>query len=204
MKKIYFLSNNLISRNCFVLPQKFNYNDLRMMSLLSNKGLDKSMALAKKFFTNIDAIFSSLYFCAMESSRIIAEENDLDVEVDELLNERLVGELNGNEFRYLKGMQEHDFDYKLNNGESINEVKLRMTNFLNKILKDPAKNIVVVTHNTALISLCLNWCTPDYNLDDRLLLTFNDDVIFDGVYHDIDLIEMTFNNQKLLEIRRVM
>lgn len=204
MKRIYFLSNNLVSGVNIVYPKNMTFNDARKKTMLSNKGLEKANALSKKFFENIDILYSSNYTCALETAKIIAEDKKVDVEVDDRLNERVVGDLGSNEYRFLKGMQEHDFSYKLNNGESIRETKERMESFLSDLLRESEENILVITHNTALLSLALKWCKPDFNLDDRLILEYQDEVLFDGAFHEVDLLEVLYDGSTFLGIRRIM
>ncbi len=205
MKKLYFVSNNSVSRVNIIYPKSTTFNEVREKTMLSKKGVEKAISLVTlKNLEKVDAIYSSSYFCALETSKFIAEEKELDIKIDSRLNERIVGELGCNEYRFLKGMQEHDFNYKLPNGESIHEVRKRMNEFLEEILLSEDENIVIVTHNIALLSLALKWCNKGFNLEDRLILDYDEEVIFDGVFHEIDLIEVTYDENKFLEIKRLI
>lgn len=205
MKHIFLVSNNLMSKVNVVYPKETTFNEVREKTMLSKKGEDKASDLLKvKELKEIEVVYSSTYFSALNTSKYFAQENDLDIVVDSRLNERVVGELGCNEYRFLKGMQEHDFTYKLEHGESILEVQKRMNDFLDDLLRTPEENILVVTHNIALLSLAINWCNKEFNLDDRLILDYHNNVIFDGVFHDMDIIEVGFNKNQFLGIRRIM
>ena len=100
-------------------------------------------------------------------------------------------------------MQEHDCSYKLNQGESLQEVNSRMTSCIKEILQTDYENIVIVSHNIALLSLFIEWCNKGFNLDDRLILDYEEDVIFDGVFREVDLLKVVFDNNKLISIKRL-
>ncbi len=200
MKRIYFISNNLMSSLNVVYPKDISLYEAREKTLLSKKGDLRALHLLKlKDLESVELIYSSSYVSALMTSKYLAEEKNLKVFVDERLNERIVGDLGSNEHRFLKGMQEHDFNYKLNNGESIKDVHQRMTSFFKMLLQRKENSIAVFTHNIALMSLCLNWCPKDYNAEDRLVLASDDDVLFDGFFHDLDLIEVCYDDSKRLE-----
>ena len=191
MKHLYFISNNLVSKANVIYPKSTTFNTVRERTMLNSKGEMKAVALTKyKVLDSVEVVYSSEYFCAMNTAKYVAEAKALDIVMDARLNERVVGELGCNEYRFLKGMQEHDFDYKLQNGESINDVRTRMTEFLYDVLISPEKNVLIITHNIALLSLMLKFCNKGFNLYDRLILDYDEKVIFDGVFHEMDLIEV--------------
>ncbi len=205
MKHLYFVSNNLVSRLNVVHPKETTYKEAREKTVLSKKGEDNAIALMRmEVLDKIEVVYTSEYFGAMNTGKYIAEAKSIDLVIDARLNERVVGELGSNEFRFLKGMQEHDFTFKLKDGESINDVQKRMEDFLLDTLIGPEKNILVVTHNTALLSLLAKYCNKGYNLYDRLILDYHDEVIFDGTFHDMDLIEFVYDEDKCVGFRRIM
>jgi len=204
LKTIYFVSNNLVSNINVIYPKKTTFNDVRKQTMLSPKGEEAAKSLCNlKDLNVVEVIYSSTYFGAMNTSKYIADAYNIDIILDERLGERVVGELGCNEYRFLKGMQEHDFDYKLNQGESINEVMNRMTNCIKDVLKSDYDNILIVSHNIALLSLFIKWCNKGFNLDDRLILDYHDEIIFDGTFNEIDLIRVNFVDNKIENIKRI-
>ncbi len=205
MKTIYFISNNLLKTRNVVFPKSMTFQEAREKTMLNVKGEQLAEKITHlKNLSSLDIVYSSLYVNAMDTSKYIANQNQLDIILDSRLNERIVGELGSNEYRFLKGMQEHDFSYKLPNGESIQDVQKRMILFLEDLLKSDFENIAIVSHNIALLSLFVKWCNCDYNLEDHLILEYQDDVIFDGTFHEIDIIQVVFENQKLVSIKRIL
>ncbi len=205
MKHLYFVSNNLVSKTNVIYPKETTFKSAREQTMLSKKGEENALILAKmKVLSKVEVVYTSEYFGAMNTGKYTAEEKKVDLVIDKRLNERVVGELGTNEFRYLKGMQEHDFNFKLEEGESILDVQKRMEDFLLDALLSPEQNILIITHNIALMSLLAKYCNKGYNLYDRLILDYHDEVIFDGTFHGMDLIEFVYDEDKCVGFRRIM
>lgn len=205
MKHLYFVSNNLVSKANVIHSKETTFKSAREKTMLSKKGEENAISLTKmKVLEGIEVVYTSAYFGAMNTGKYLAEEKRIDLAIDKRLNERVVGNLGTNEFRYLKGMQEHDFNFKLEDGESINDVQKRMEDFLLDVLISPEKNILIVTHNIALMSLIAKYCNKGYNLYDRLILDYHDEVIFDGTFHGMDLIEFVYDEDKCVGFRRIL
>lgn len=204
MKTLYFISNNLVSNVNVIYPKTTTFNEVREKTMLSSKGEESAKKIGSfKNLLSAEVIYSSHYFCAMDTSKYLASAKDLDIILDERLGERIVGELGCNEYRFLKGMQEHDFTYKLNEGESLQDVMNRMHSCIKDILNSDYENVIIVSHNIALLSLFIRWCNKGFNLDDRLILDFQEEVIFDGAFHELDFIQVDFENNKLVSIKRL-
>ncbi len=205
MKHLYFVSNNLLSKANVIYPKEMTFKEARIQTMLSKKGEENAVSLTKmKVLKSIEVVYTSEYYGAMNTGKYMAEEKRVDLVIDKRLNERVVGDLGTNEFRFLKGMQEHDFDFKLAEGESINDVQKRMEDFLLDVLIGPEKNILIITHNIALMSLIAKFCNKGYNLYDRLILDYHDEVIFDGTFHGMDLIEFVYDEDKCVGFRRIL
>ncbi len=204
MKTLYFISNNMVSNINVVYPKHVTFNKIRERTMLSIRGEELAKSIANlDIFSKCEVIYSSNYFGAMNTSKYVADINALDIILDDRLGERIVGELGCNEYRFLKGMQEHDFNYKLKNGESIKEVKVRMISCINDILQSDYENVLVVTHNIALLSYFISLCNKGFNLEDRLILDYQEEVIFDGIFHEIDLVKVEFEDGKIFSIKRL-
>ena len=50
-----------------------------------------------------------------------------------------------------------------------------------KALDKGAKKVVIVTHKRAILGYLLKYLETGFNLDDRLILSFNDKVIVDDI-----------------------
>lgn len=123
--------------------------------ILSVYGEEQSKELSKNIeLNNISVIWSSSYTRAKATAKYIAEKNNLPINIDSNLNERKLGNLiELGEFMKDKKTRDPsqeqllDRNFKTSDGESAEEVRKRMTNFFNKILREyEGKKIAVITH----------------------------------------------------------
>ena len=101
--------------------------------------------------------------------------------------------------KMVKGLQDHDFNYKLPNGESLNDVGNRLNNELNSIILNN-ENTVVFTHKRAILGYLLKFSSVGYNLDDSLILEFNGKQIYDDSDTEFDIYELIIENNRLVDI----
>ncbi len=202
MTKIYFIINQLFLKENMLYKKELSEEEKKEKTLLSRKGEQMASKLAKAEKLNeVSAIYSSNYLSAMESARFLSEEKHLGICVDERLKERKVGILGNNNERFLKETQEHDFDYKLHNGESLNMVQTRMKECLKEILrKHENETIAIFTHDFAVKSLLCLWCDIGYNLENQLILTRQEEVMMDGGYHPFRMFCLEFEQGKIKKI----
>ena len=102
--------------------------------------------------------------------------------------------------------QFRDWDYKLENGESANEVSKRMNEALNEILnKNQGSNIAIVSHGTAISTMVKTWCNVVLNEETKLIeFYFNDNLVFDGNWNCPELFKLEFDdNNKLISIKNI-
>ena len=173
--------------------------------ILSVEGENKARELSKREeLNNIDVIWSSNYVRAIATAKYIAYRNNLEVNIDSDFNERKLGNLEtlkelGKNKKY-SYTEEQLLDEKLKNinGENRVEVNKRMTNALNKVLKqNEGKNIVIVSHGAAIKFLLMNWC----KLNDELKLTYKNSIID---LKSPSLIKLEFNGMNLNDLSLVI
>ncbi len=123
--------------------------------ILSVHGEKQSKRLSENIeLTNIDVIWSSSYTRAKATAKYIAESNNLPINLDNNLSERKLGNLKElGEFMKDKSTRDPsqeqllDRNFKTSDGESAEETKKRMTDFLDRILKEyEGKKIAVISH----------------------------------------------------------
>lgn len=203
MTTIYLINNSLTMNN-LSFPSTDTLELKREKRILSIEGEVESKKLTlDKDLQNVQVIYSSSYVMSIGTAKYLASALDLDISIQKELGERKIGLLGDKKIRMLQEMQENDFDYKLTNGESLNDVKNRMIKFVHKILKeDEDKTIAVFTHNVAITSLLSAYCEKGFNLDNRLILNYKEDAIIDGAWDGITIIELQFDQNELLSIKR--
>jgi 2,3-bisphosphoglycerate-dependent phosphoglycerate mutase len=173
--------------------------------ILSVSGEKKAEQLSKlEELKGVSSVYSSSYVRALETARYIALENNLVINVDDRLDERKIGQLGDMPMADFERLQARDFDFKLNGGESINQVKKRMSDCLKNILMfDSEEKIVIVSHATAIMSLLSNWCEVGHNYDENVILTYNEETIVDGNFQAPHVFKVTFDGLNVLNIEYV-
>lgn len=173
--------------------------------ILSKNGEKQSEKLSKNvFLNNIDAVYSSHYVRAISTAKYIAENNNLDIIIDERLGERVIGTEEKPKDFWIEQML--DLDSKTTDGESQREVRNRMLSFMDDILKnDLGKNVVVVSHATAITFLLMKWCKLENVVLEgkKRKLVFNGKVVIDDSFNTPEVFELIFNNTNIESIKRI-
>jgi 2,3-bisphosphoglycerate-dependent phosphoglycerate mutase len=146
-------------------PNYDNHDDLSRE--LSNKGL-QDRKLVKKFLLDkrIDAALSSPYKRAVDTIADFAESVNLEIEIIDDFRERKIGNEWIDDFNTFSRKQWENFDYKLTDGESLNEVQSRNIRALGEVLTGfKGKNVVIGSHGTAL-STVINYYDKTFGFSD--------------------------------------
>lgn len=171
VKTIYFIRHSEQLKN----NGNTNINELEQVTnekiVLSVEGEKKAEKLSELGeLSNIDELFSSNYVRAIETAKYIANKNGININIDERLNERKLGDLAalqelGKTKKYPYTIEQMlDENLKNKDGESKVEVAKRMNEFLEEILKNENySKIAVVSHGAAIKFLLMNWCKLNSN-----------------------------------------
>lgn len=161
-------------------------------SPLTKKGFEQAEELSI-FLSNkaIDKIFSSPYLRAVQSIKPYADKNELDIECDDRLTERVLSSTYFPDWLEKLEATFYDLDLKYEGGESSKEATDRILQFINDVVKDDKENVLIVAHG-GIISLLLrhfdnkfsfnqwrNLTNPDVFL---LQLTEQNAVFFERIY----------------------
>lgn len=203
MTTIYLINNSLTMNN-LSFPDKELLEQKREKRILSIEGEEASKKLVHdKYLQSVQYIYSSPYVMSIGTAKYLAKKLELDINIKAEIGERVLGNLGDKKIRMVTEIQENDFDYKLLGGESLNEVKKRMYRFINRLLEEHQdKTIALFTHNVAITCLLSNWCTKGFNLDNRLILNYQEEAIIDGTWDGINIIELVFDQKELISIKR--
>lgn len=169
---------------------------------LSEEGIElvKNFCSSSKL-KDIDIIYSSHYTRALSTAKIIAKVNNLDVIVDNRLGERKHGVSDFSELPESYELKQFtDLNFKVGDGECINEVQKRMYDSLNDILNNnKGKNIIILSHSTAILSLLKTWCEVEI----PLTLNFNNKEFFKGNFKHCETFKLTFEEDNLISIENI-
>ena len=174
-----------------------------MIRPLSIEGITNSEKISQlKELENIQKIYSSFYSSALSTAKYLSHKLDIEINMNNKFNDCKVGHLGSKNMKMVKGLQDHDFGYKLINGESLNDVSNRMDAEINKLL-NLNEDIVIFTHKRAILGYLLKYASVGYNLDDNLILEYNGNQVYDDSDSLYDIYELTFENNELLEIKTI-
>ena len=199
MKTIYFVrhSKPINVNNDFNNDSIQERNEKRILSVEGEQ-------IAFNWFNNdefndIGEVYSSNYVRAIGTAKYLAEKNNIKVVIVPEFGERKIGIESWDE--YPKDFEIHQFndnDYKLENGESLNEVRERELNALNYILNNSKSDkIAIVFHSTAMMTLLKTWCEVSYESD----YYFKGNKFFDGKWNYCETFKLKFDeNNDLVSI----
>ena len=199
--EIFLVSNNLHENNLTYT----DHDDLdtkistRPLSI-EGEILAKNISLLPEF-EKVSAIYSSLYSTAIASSKYLANRINKKVFIEEKLNDSKIGILKDKSLSMVRFMQNHDFDIKLNEGESLNEVGNRIEMVINRLVNLNINNkVVLYTHKRTILSYLIKVTKVGYSLDDDIVLEYDEKVVYNEEAKDADIIKLTFNKKKLVSI----
>ncbi len=174
-------------------------------AFLSVSGEKRAEKLSKhKELQNIDAVYSSTYVRCLETAKYIALENNTIINIDDRLNERKIGEIGEMTNTEFERLQRKDFDFKLSGGESLNQTKKRVVEAMKNILMFEAGNrVAIVSHAVAITTLLTAWCETGYNVDDNIILSYEDETIIDGRYTAPMMFKVTFDGMNVKEVKNI-
>lgn len=174
--------------------------------ILSIKGEEDSKKLSKnEELKSLDAIWCSSYVRAKQTAKYIANENNLQINLDDRLNERKLGNLNEIAI-FMKDKKTRDPSqeqllypkFKTSDGESAEDTKMRMTDFLNEVLiKYKEKRIAIISHGGSIKFLLLNWC----NVNNNMKLEYKDKEL--NITSPC-LLKLTFKNEELINLEQII
>ena len=152
-----------------------------------------------KELQNFDVVISSNYVRAISTAKYFTDETII---IDERFGERKFGIDSWDELPKDFGEKQFDdFNYKMKNGESINEVIKREEEALNEVLeKYKKKKVLIVGHSTAEAALLSKWCKINYSGP----YTFNNKEFFDGKWNYTETFKLEFDdNNNLVSIKNI-
>ena len=116
---------------------------------LSEKGMEDTKKVTDTLINNnITSIYSSPFKRAVDTIKDFAESTGLEIKIENDFRERKVGEW-VEDFRAFSQKQWEDFNFRLDNGETLREVQERNISALFKVINNnPGKNVAIATHGT--------------------------------------------------------
>lgn len=178
------------------LPFEIQSNNM-ILSADAEKKAEKLSKLPE--LNNIDAVYCSNSARAIATAKYIAyQNNDISLNVQDELNERKFG------IKYINELpngfiqkQFEDESYKLENGESLKEVNLRIKKYIeNEILNsNNYAKVAIVMHGIAIMTYLKNFCNVTFN-NDVFKVLYSNKVIYNSVLKAPEVFKLEFNEEK--------
>ena len=200
MTVIYLISNNITNNNFINDKNNDNIEYKIKNSKLNYEGINNATKISNiKELENTNYLFSSSYNTSIETSNYLSKKVNRKVRIDNRLDLKRIGITKLSELpNYYNEQSFLDINYKLPKGESQEEVRTRMYNFINYLLdKYKNKKIIAVTHNINIIYLLRIWCIIKY----KGKIIFNNKIIANSINNEPNIYKLEFNNKKILNIK---
>ena len=171
-----------------------DYNRNMILSVDGEKRAERLCELEE--LNNVERIFASDSVRAIASAKYLAEKYNIKIELDKRINERIFGIERLSQLpKDFNKLSFDDKNYKMNNGESFNDVDKRFINFINDLLNQNNKSYILFIHGLILLSYLETIC--DFNFDGMNFdIKYNDKVILNGNPKSPSVYKITYNDNK--------
>lgn len=173
------------------------WEDYNRNMILSPEGEKRAEGLCNiEELDNVDRIFTSNSVRAIATAKYLAEKNNIKIELDKRIDERIFGVETLNDLpKDFNKLSFDNKDFKMNNGESLNEVDSRFINFINDLLEQDSNKNVLVIHGLILLSYLETIC--DFSFDGNIFdIKYKNKVIIDGNPKSPSVYKITYNDNK--------
>lgn len=204
MKKIIYLirhSSPFIEIENYDDYRNIKWSEYNKNMILSCDGEKKASELCNiDELKNIKDVYSSNSFRALSTAKYIAENNSVKIKLDDRINEREFG------VEYLNELPEKfnkisfdDKDFKIQTGESLNEMDDRLNSFINEFLQSKIEKCVLVMHGIMLLSFLQNNC--DFLYDGEIItITYKEKKIVEDKPKSPGVYKIVYENNKIIDI----
>lgn len=176
-----------------------DYNRNMILSVDGEKRAERLCEIDE--LNNVERIFASDSVRAIASAKYLAEKNNIKIELDERINERIFGVETlsqlPNDFNKLSF---DDKNYKMENGESFNDVDKRFIDFINDLLNQNNESYILFIHGLILLSYLETIC--DFKFDGMNFdIKYNDKEILNGNPKSPSVYKITYNdNNEIIDV----
>lgn len=175
-----------------------DYNRNMILSVEGEKRAEELCEIAE--LNNVERIFASDSARAIASAKYLAEKNNIKIELDERINERIFGIERLNELpKDFNKLSFDDKNYKMENGESFNDVDKRFIDFINDLLNQDNNCYILFIHGLILLSYLETIC--DFKFDGTNFdIKYNGKVILDGNPKSPSVYKITYNDREVIDV----
>ena len=207
MTTVYLIRHSVrMKRDCI---ETYNTIQPRIIKeekiILSSEGEKRAEILSKEEeLQNIDVLYTSNCVRTLQTAKYMMESQNLKANIDERLDERRVGKINDKEVPDWFVRQYKDIDYKTVGGESMREVRNRINEVIEEIIKKHKdKRIAIFTHGYAITSYLLKYCELIHISEERLEVEYNGKTLYNKRLNAPEVFKLTFDNETLKNIELI-
>lgn len=204
MKKTIYLirhSSPFIEIDNYSDYNNVSWHDYNRNMILSVLGEKKASELIKIDELNgIKDIYSSDSFRAIATAKYLSEANNTKIKLDERINERDFG------VDYLNQLPDDftkksfdDKNFKVFNGESLNEMDKRFNDFIEELLNSDKDKSIIVIHGIMLLSFLQNNCDFKYDKT-TITVKYNNKAIVENKPKSPGVYKITYVDKKIIDI----
>ena len=203
MKEIYLIKHSgpFVDIKNYEDYENVLWEDYNRNMILSSEGEKRAEVLCNiEELNNVDRIFTSNSARAIATAKYLAEKNNIKIELDKRIDERIFGVKTLNDLP--EDFNKLSFDnkkFKMENGESFNEVDSRFINFINDLLDQDSNKNVLVIHGLILLSYLETIC--DFSFDGNVFdIKYKNKVIINGNPKSPSVYKITYNNKEVIDV----
>lgn len=204
MKQVIYLirhSSPFIEIDNYSDYNNVSWHDYNRNMILSVLGEKKASELIKIDELNgIKDIYSSDSFRAIATAKYLSEANNTKIKLDERINERDFG------VDYLNQLPDDftkksfdDKNFKVFNGESLNEMDKRFNDFIEELLNSDKDKSIIVIHGIMLLSFLQNNCDFKYDKT-TITVKYNNKAIVENKPKSPGVYKITYVDKKIIDI----
>lgn len=199
MKTIYLIKHSgpFVNIKNYEDYENVLWEDYNRNMILSVEGEKRAKNLCEiEELNNVERIFASNSVRAIATAKYLAEKNNIKIELDKRINERIFGVETLNDLpKDFNKLSFDDKNFKMEKGESFNEVDTRFINFINDLLGQESNKNVLVIHGLILLSYLEKIC--DFSFDGNIFdIKYKDKVIINGNPKSPSVYKITYNDNK--------
>lgn len=176
-----------------VLWSEYNKN-----MILSPQGEENAKKLCNvEELKGINEIYASNSSRAIGTAKYLADSNNLKIKLDKRINEREFG------VEYIRDLPDNfnkisfeDKTFKVNNGESLNDVDTRFKSFIDDLLNKNIDKVAIVMHGIILLSYLKTICNY-FEFDGKNFnIKYNDNIVLAGKPKNPSIYKIEFDDNK--------
>lgn len=199
MKTIYLIKHSgpFVDIKNYEDYESVLWEDYNRNMILSSVGEKRAEGLCNiEELNNIDRIFTSNSVRAIATAKYLAEKNNIKIELDKRIDERVFGVETLNALpKDFNKLSFDNKDFKMEKGESFNEVDSRFINFINDLLEQDSNKNILVIHGLILLSYLETIC--DFSFDGNIFdIKYKNKEIINGNPKSPSVYKITYNDNK--------